>query len=520
MFDTNVILAGLADAFNLVNILFVLAGVILGQFVGAIPGLATPMAIAIAVPFTYVLHPLTAVAFLMGVAKGGTVGSAVPAILINTPGSPDAAATTLDGHPLAKQGKAKKALKMALFSSITGDTMSDIVLITVAAPLAVVALMMGPVEIVCLVIFAFAVIAGLVGDSIGKSMIAVGFGLLCATVGLDPENGTPRFTFGNFELDDGLPLSSVAIGVLAVSEIFRQIARRAGSSSEKEVVLPFSTAPEDNRVTFKEYWSCRGTLLRAGVIGTIVGAIPGVASAVASFLSYGYTRNSAKNPEDFGKGELRGIAAAEGANSAVQGANMIPLLTLGIPGNVTAALIVGALIIQGIQPGPFLFRDQGQLIYGLFGAMMIANVINLCVGLVGLRLWSQLVRAPASVIFPVSLLLCVTGVYLTTGRMFGVGIMIAFAALGYVMQTLGISIVAFIIAFFLGPQLELSLAQALIVLDGDLTAVVNHPVALALLALTVFMIYWLGLRPSRRHRRAGANDVSSSPNKLDKQVAR
>ncbi|MGE3644631.1 MAG: tripartite tricarboxylate transporter permease [Beijerinckiaceae bacterium] len=507
MFNTADIAAGLADAFTLYNLMFVIGGVALGQFVGAVPGLSAPMAIAIAVPFTFVLHPLTAISFLVGVGKGGTVGGAIPAVLINTPGSPEAAATALDGYPMAQKGQSLKAMKMSLYASITGDTMSDIVLITVAAPIAIVALKMGPVEIVALMVLAFAIITGLVGDSMAKGLVATAFGLICASVGLDPEHGTSRLQFGFFDLDEGLPLAAVGIGVLAVSEIVRQLVsgRLAGGAA---VSVPTTDNPADKAVSWAEYWSCRHTMFRAGAIGTIVGAMPGIGATAAAFLSYGYTKNTSKDPDSFGKGNIHGVAATEAANSAVMGANLIPLLTLGIPGNVTAAMIIGALVIHGIQPGPLLFKEQGRLIYGLFGAMMMANVLNLFVGQVGLRLWAIVATAPGSLIFSVSMLLCITGVYLTTGGMFGVSIMLLFGALGYFMRIFGFSIVAFIIAFVLGRQFELSLAQALIIINGDYRVLIHHPVAIALIVLSVLCVYWLGFR---RPRQPGQTPADNQP---------
>lgn len=497
MYDFAQIAEGLGNAFTWYNFFFVLAGVSLGQLVGAIPGLSAPMAIAIAVPFTFVLNPLTAIAFLVGVGKGGTIGGAIPAVLINTPGSPEAAATALDGHPMSKQGKPLKAMKMALFSSVTGDTMSDIVLITVSAPLAVVALMMGPVEIVALMTLAFAVITGLVGDSMAKGLIATGFGLFCATVGLDPEHATPRLQFGSFELDEGLPLAAVGIGILAVGEIVRQIV--SGSLHKGSAVdIPKNQPAADRRVSWAEYWACRATLLRAATIGTIVGALPGIGATAAAFLSYGYTKSRAKDPSSFGKGNIHGVAATEAANSAVMGANLIPLLTLGIPGNVTAAFIIGALIIHGVEPGPLLFKEEVPLVYGLFGAMVMANGLNLIVGQFGLRIWAIVALAPGSVVFSVALLFCITGVYLTTGGLFGVTLLIFFGAIGYLMRIFGFSVVPFIIAFVLGRQYELALAQALIITDEDPMEMINHPVAVVFLVMAVFCVYWLGIRRASR----------------------
>jgi len=486
-------MAGFGDAFSLVNLAFVLFGVVVGQFVGAVPGIGPVMAMAIAIPFTFGLDPLPAIAFLVGVNKGGLVGGAVPAVLMNTPGTPDAAATALDGYPLAQQGKPLKATKMALFASITGDTFSDIVLITVSAPLAVLALTMGPVEIVALMIFTFSVLTGLMGRSLLKGVISAALGLLFAAIGVDPENSTPRLLFGMWDLYDGLPLVSVAIGMLAISEILRRLSRSKGVV-KPAVEIDATGKPEDSRVSFAEYWSCRFTMLRGAAIGTVLGAIPGIGSTAAAFMSYAFAKASSKNPESFGKGNIKGIAAAESANSAVVGANLIPLLTLGIPGSVGAALIISAFMIHGLQPGPLLFQEQGRLVYGLFGAMVLANVINLCVGQLGLRLWVKVVSAPESVIFSSALLLCIVGVSMATGGLFGVGVMLVFAVIGYLMSSFGYSVIIFIIAFFLGPRFEISISQMLALTNSEPPQIVNYPVALALLLLSLLSFIWFWFR--------------------------
>jgi putative tricarboxylic transport membrane protein len=489
MVDFATILAGFGDAFTPFNLAFVLFGVVLGQFVGAVPGIGPIMAMAIAIPFTFGLDPLPAIAFLVGVNKGGLVGGAVPAILMNTPGTPDAAATALDGHPLAKKGKPLKATKMALFSSVTGDLFSDIVLITVSAPLAILALRMGPIEVVALMIFAFSILAGLIGNSLTKGIIAAALGLLVACVGQDPENFTPRLIFGFWDIFDGLPLPSVAIGMLAISEILRRMSLAHGDV-QSGIVTANTGKPEDSRVSWAEYWSCRNTLLRGATIGTILGALPGIGSTAAAFMSYAMTKASSKDPGSFGKGNIQGIAASESANSAVVGANLIPLLTLGIPGSVGAALIISAFMIHGMQPGPLLFENQGRLVYGLFGAMLMANFVNLWVGQIGLRFWTKVVSAPESIIFSSALLLCIVGVAMATSGLFGVAIMLIFAVIGYLMSSFGYSLVIFIIAFFLGPRFEKSIAQSLALTNGDLTQVLKSPVAVALLILSVISVVW------------------------------
>ncbi|NBT30440.1 MAG: Tricarboxylate transporter family protein [Rhodobacteraceae bacterium] len=490
MLDTATILTGLGDAFQPVTLLYVLLGVMMGQFVGAVPGIGPVMATAIAIPFTFGMDPLAGIGFLVGINKGGLVGGAIPAVLINTPGTPDAAATALDGYPMAQQGKPLKATKMALYSSVTGDTFSDIVLITVSAPLAILALHMGPVEVLGLMLLAFAVIASLMGASIARGLAAAALGLLAAMIGTDPEHATPRLIFGNFEVYDGLPLAAVAIGMLAISELLSRLARTR-SAQAATIDIPRDQPPEDRRVSFAEYWACRFTMLRGAVIGTLIGALPGIGSTAAAFISYASAKQVSVDRSSFGKGNIHGIAAAESANSSVMGANMIPMLTLGIPGSVSAALIVSAFMIHGVQPGPFLFEQQGRLIYGLFGAMILANLMNLLVGQVGMRLWVRVITAPESFVLTSALLLCFAGVSLAAGGLFGIGVMLAFAVLGFLMTAFGFSVVVFIIAFFLGPRFEISLSQTLALLNGDPLQLLAYPFGLAMMMLAPILAVWL-----------------------------
>ena len=486
----DTILAGFADAFTLIDLLFVALGVVIGQVVGAIPGIGPVMAMAIAIPFTFTLDPLVAISFLVGINKGGLFGGAIPAILMNTPGTPDAAATTFDGYPLARKGKPLKAMKMALFASVTGDTMSDIVLILAAAPIAALALKAGPVEVLAILILAFAVVSGLVGQSLLKGLIATAAGLLLATVGLDPEQGSPRFDFGHFELYDGVSLVAVAVGMLAVAEILRRIAEAwRAPNAIRPAAAPQTGGPEDRRISLAEYLSCWRETLRGAAIGTGLGALPGLGSTAAAFMSYAAAKKSPPGDTPWGEGNIRGIAATESANSAVMGANLIPLLGIGIPGSISAALLISAFMIHGIQPGPLLFETQARLIYGLFGAMLMANACNLVIGQASLRVWGFVVRAPESLIFPAAFLACVTGVFLATGGLFGVWIMLVAAGLSLVMTATGFPVIVFIIAFFLGARFERALSQTLSILNGDPRALLDHPLALILLALSILLAW-------------------------------
>lgn len=482
------IITGLSDAFTLGNILYLTMGIIGGIVVGAIPGLNGPMAIAIAVPLTFYMDPLVAIAFLVGINKGGTFGGSISAILINTPGSAEAVATTFDGHPLAKKGKPLKALKMALYASVTGDLFSDIVLILVAAPLALVALKMGPPELFSIIIFALAIIAALESSSLLKGLIGGIFGILVSCVGIDPLSATPRLTFGVFDLERGVSMIAISIGMLAMCEVWAQM-EQAISNPKKNENLVNTNSKEDQSISLKEYLSVGKTLFRSSVIGTVLGALPGLGVTIAAFLGYSAAKKASKHPEEFGKGSLEGIAAAEAANNAVVGANMIPLFALGIPGNVVAALLISAFIIHGVTPGPLMFKDHGHVIYGIYGAMLIANILNLFIGNIGLRMFTKVLSAPKSILYPVIIFVCITGIYMAENTFFALYMMIACALIGYLFRKLEISFVTFIIGFILGPMFETTLQQTLIITRNNPLLLAQRPITMAFFILTIIFLW-------------------------------
>lgn len=497
----DVIAAGIVDAITLWNILLVALGVTLGILVGAIPGLNGPMAIAIAVPATFYLEPIGAVGVLIGIMKGSTVGGAVPAILMNTPGTPDAMITTLDGYPMAQKGQSGKALRMAHLSSVTGDTFSDIVLFVAAAPLSILAMMMGPVEQSAVIFFSICVLAALVGDNPLRGLVAASFGFILASVGQAPEEATPRLTFGFAELEDGIPLVAVGMGVLVLGEVAHAIAERRFSA--KGSLAPPSVG-SDARVSLAEYLSVKGTMLRSAVIGTMIGAVPGIGSALAATIGYSSARRASKTPEKFGTGTIEGVAATEAANSAVSGANLIPLLTLGVPGNVAAAFLMGALIIHGIVPGPTLFRDEGQLIFSIFTCMAIANLCNLIIGWFGMNLFGMVARISAIYIFPTVILLCMAGAWVSGGGPVGLVLLGAFGAFGYLLRAMKFSVVIFIIAFVLGRIWEFPLTQAMILTRGDPVRLLNYPVAVAFIVIGLGMVALVVVRARFDRRKENA----------------
>lgn len=485
----DVVVAGIAGAFAPLNLAFIVLGVALGIVVGAIPGLSAPTAIAIAVPLTYAMSPVSAIAFLLGVHKGGEYGGAIASILINTPGEVSSALTAIDGHPLAKQGKPRKALMTSLYASVAGDMFADVVLILSAAPLAVWALRMGPPEILGVLVFAFAFITGLLGKSLAKGLFALALGLLLATVGLDIETGGERLTFGVLDLFDGVPLVAVGIGVLALGEVLVQLEDHfrdgAGAAAARIELGPRG----EDRLSWQELRGCARAILRGSVIGTIVGALPGLGASVAAFLAYGAERRASKTPELFGKGKIEGVAAVESANNAVIGSSLIPLLTLGIPGSATTALIVGAFLIHGITPGPFVLQQNGAVIYGLFASLLLANVVNLVLGNIGLRFFVLFLAAPRPLILATATLLCVTGAYVSTGSMFGVGLVLAFGGLGYLLRKLDFPFVVFLIGFVLGPMFEHALRNTVNLFDSPWQLATQHPLLPVLLAFGVYAVW-------------------------------
>ena len=486
------LMGGFEAALTLTNILFIALGIALGIVIGVIPGLGSVTAIAVLVPVTYYMSPVVAIAFLVGVNKGGTSGGAVPSILLNTPGTPESAASAFDGYPMAKKGQGEKAMKFALYSSVTGDTLSDALLILLAAPFAAFALQFGPLELASVLLFAFALLSGLSSNSPLKGMIAIFVGIFLATIGLDPIDSTPRMVFDQVDLYDGLPLTALAIGALALASVLEQITSMHRYGDDHAAVADVKGDAAANHLSAREFFSHWRTIIRSAMIGSGVGMLPGLGVTLAAFLSYGAARRASKHPETFGTGNPEGIIATEAANSAVVGSNLIPTIAIGIPGNIAAALLIGAFMIHGIVPGPFMLTMHGDIIYALFASMLIANGIHLLVGKLGIRIWALIARAPRTAVLPPVILFCLVGVYLPGQSTFEVGIMLAFAVLGMLMRYTGFSIVCLVIGFLLGEMFETSLRQSLLLYKADLSAVLSSPIAVVFLALSAIILVRAG----------------------------
>ncbi|MBU1695845.1 MAG: tripartite tricarboxylate transporter permease [Proteobacteria bacterium] len=444
---------------NPYNIAAISGGISIGILVGALPGLGPVAVIAIALPFTYIMNSLEAMMLLLGIYIGGIYGGSITAILLNSPGTPNSAATLIDGYPMAQQGKARKALKMALYGSVIGGIVSAVCLLLIAPLLARVALKFGPAEYFAIIVFSLTVIGSVSGKSLLKGLICATIGILLSTIGLCPISGTSRFNFDNINLSSGLSIIAMLIGIFALSEVMFQ-AEKAIMETGKKSFLIESGKREDQRVSLKELLRMKWLLLRSSVIGITIGILPGIGAVTASFISYGAATRASKEPEKFGKGALEGVAAAETANNAVTGAALIPLLVLGIPGDVVTAVLLGALIIHGMVPGPELFHEQGPTMYALILGLLAGNIIMLLIGLIFVRFSTFITGAARHVVVPVTVTLCIVGTYAINNSFFDLQIMFIFGVVGYFMRKRNFPIPPLIIAFILGPMAEINLRQA------------------------------------------------------------
>ncbi|MBL1419710.1 MAG: tripartite tricarboxylate transporter permease [Alphaproteobacteria bacterium] len=489
------------------TLLWVTVGVTLGYVLGALPGLGKATGVAVAIPMTFYLEPVTAIAMLIGIAKGSGAGSAVSAILLNTPGEPSSAPTALDGYPLARQGKAQKALKMGLFASVIGDFISTLVLIVLAAPLARYALLIGPIELCAILLFSLTFIGGLAGKSLIKGLIAAAFGVFFATVGLETETFIPRLTFDILELDSGISLVPMAIGMLAIAEMIVQAGNMKKLDAETANMYSKGRKKEDNIVTASDWRRSLPAIFRGTLIGSIVGILPGLGASVGSFLSYGATKKASKTPEKFGTGMIEGIAAAESADNAVVPSSFIPLFALGIPGSVIAAILIAAFVLHGLTPGPQMFQKQPQMVADIYAAMLCASVILLAVGYAGQRLFSQIIRVPIRLIIPGVMFLCCIGAYMDSSSVFSIYVMLFFTVIGFIARKLDFSFVTFLIGFVIGPNLELTFRQAIQILDQQAINLIYHPIAIIFIILTMVTVVWIARGSGSSKRAAKAAEV-------------
>jgi len=481
---------GLSLAFTVENLIFMLLGCVLGIVFSAIPALTFSTALILLIPLTFGLDPLPAISVLLGVFAGGMTGGSISSILLGIPGTPSAAATVLDGYELAKKGQAGKALGMSIYASVFGGIFSLLVLILVAPQIAKVAIKFGPPELFALVVFGLSTIVGLSESSVVKGLLAGLFGLLLCTIGLDPVMGLQRYTFGVANLMTGIGLMPVMIGMFALPEIIDNflIASRdrhkPPQKNEQKVKAAFPTLREMK----DSIW----LVIKSSAIGTFVGAIPGTGGPIACFIAYDQARR--KNPK-VGTGELDGVAAPEAANNGVTGGALIPLLTLGIPGDSATAIMLGALLIHGLVPGPLLFRDNGALVYSIFISILLINLMVLVIQFFGMKIFVKVLDIPKVNLMAAILVMSVVGSFAINLNYADVIIMFLAGFLGYLMKRYGFPVTPLILGLVLGYSIEDNFRKSLVLSDGNFSIFVTSPVSLIFLILAVLMLVAPSLKP-------------------------
>ncbi|MBG0776400.1 MAG: tripartite tricarboxylate transporter permease [Desulfovibrionaceae bacterium] len=473
-------------------------GVLAGVVMGAIPGLSDIIAICLMVPFTYYLNPVAGLAMLMGLSKGANFGGAIPSILLNIPGTPQAVITAFDGFPLTRQGKAGKALKAALYASCLADTLSDCLLFFFAAPVALAAIMVGPVENVAIVVFALTLVAvtSQAGPLVGIASML--FGLLLRCVGADPLTGAPRLAFGSYELSAGMDTVPMALGFFVISEIIWQFCegKKAANQGAGPDVLD-EECDEDHGFSWAEFKQCLPAIGRGTAIGSLIGALPGIGTTVGSYLSYVATKKAAKDPSRFGKGAIEGIAASEAGNNACNGPNLIPLITLGIPGNLAAALILGAFTMQGLTPGPMFMEQQAPMLYALFIVLFFSNFFTLGFGLLATSYVRKIVNFPRNYIYAAVLAFALVGTYIVHSNTFDLYYAFAFSIIGLACRKANIPMIPLLIAYILGASLELKIRQTLNLYPEGLQIFFTKPISVVFLAASFAAIGYTVYRQYR-----------------------
>jgi putative tricarboxylic transport membrane protein len=490
------LMAGLSLVGNWEALLSLAIGIVIGVVGGAIPGISATMAVALALPFTFPMEPINGILLLLGVYKGGIFGGSIPAILIKTPGTPASSATILDGHPLAARGEAGRALGMALWASCTADFVSNLALIFFAGFLASFALSFGPPEFFALILFSLTIIAGVSGESLLRGALSALLGLLLATIGLDLVYGTNRFTFGDPNLMGGLNFIAVLIGLFAIPEVINMVWHPTGHVGKVQKL-------GSKWVTFAEYRRSFRSIIRGSFIGVFLGSIPGIGAAPAAFLSYSEARRKSPNKANFGKGEIEGVAASEAGNNGVAGATLIPLLALGVPGDVITAIIIGAFMVHGLQPGPMMFVLNVDIIYGLFIGLILSSGILFVVGGLAIRGFRPVADIPKRILMPMVLVLCIYGVFAVNNNIFDVGVMFVMGWVGFAMGRLHVPPAPFLIAFILGPLLEDNFRQSMLMSGGSPDILLRGPITWFFWGLTVIAVVAIA-RGTMRARRAGA----------------
>ena len=472
------------------SLLWMNIGLAAGIIIGALPGLTGTMGIALLLPLTYGMSSIHGMMLLLGVYCGGIYGGSITAILINTPGTPASAATSLDGYPMAQQGHAKRALHDALAASMIGGLISCIILLTCAPMVAKFALNFGAREYFALSLFGLTIIASVGGKSVLKGLLMGFAGLLLGCVGIDSLEGVSRFTFGNNYLTGGFNIIPVLIGLFAITEIMTK-------SRDINKAVGTTVAVEEEKVSFADVLRYKIVLLKSSVIGAFIGAVPGTGAAIASFLAYNEAHRTSKHPEEYGMGSEEGLVACESSNNAVTGATMIPLLTLGIPGDTNTAVLLGALTMQGIQPGPMLFTKQANWVYSIMIGMMLVNLFMYLQGRLFVKGFSNITKISTKIL----VVLCVIGAYAIKYNTFNAAAMVVIGVIGYLLKKLDFPLTPMVIGLVLGNLCESNMRRALLLSRGNWLTFFQSPIACVFLALAVFMLFFPMIRDALANKK-------------------
>ena len=485
------VMSGLPHALMLSSVLAMLIGTAAGILIGAIPGLTATLAMALLLPFTYAMPPLVALGMMAGIYNGSMYGGAIPAILMKIPGTPSAVATTFDGYPLTQAGRAKYALQLALASSTMGSIISALALMVIAPPLVSLALRFGPVEYFWVAIFGLTSVSLLLEGAPARGLTSAMIGVAIGLVGMDVITGSERLVFGVRHVSGGINLAVMLTGLFAVPPALAMLSAKR--------IKGEGTALSGVGLKISEALYYLKTWIRSGIIGVIVGIMPGAGGNLAGILGYAEEKRSAKDSSQFGKGDPRGLAASECANNADNASSLIPTLALGVPGNSVAALIMGAMLIQGLNPGPALFSQSGDIVYGFMWQMMITAFFMFALGLIGAKLLVNMLKIPSALLAPMILIVCSLGTYASTNSMADVWLMLGFGVMGYALSRNGYPMAPIVLGAILGPLAESSFRQGLLISQGDALFFFSSPISLVLVA-TIVSILMLPLFRSIRAR--------------------
>lgn len=483
---------GLDVVFVPSTLLLIFLGTVLGVIFGALPGVSSSMAVVLGLTFTYGLDPVTSIAFLVAVYCAAITGGGITAILFKIPGTPSSAPTTFDGHPMAQNGQPMKALSISLFTSAIGGVLAAVAMFMISPQLATAALKFGPSELFAISFMGLSVLTALDEGNVLKTIISGLLGLWLATIGMDPIHGLARFTWGNSTLLSGIEMIPVMIGMFAITQVLKETKDRSKLENLDEAK---QEKGKDKIISMKELWGMKGTITRSGVLGTIVGILPGAGATIASFLSYTTEVKLSKHPETYGKGEPRGIAASETANNAATGGSMVPLLSLGIPGGNAAAIMMSALVMKGVQMGPLLLKTQPQYLSSVFVSMMVTNVVMVVVSFAVAKVFGKILAIPYSILGTVIILLATIGSFALQSNTGNVILMIIAGIIGYYFSKFGFNNAALILGLVLGEMVESNLRRAVMIEQGNIAAVFSKPITAVLMIVSIISLLWPVVKP-------------------------